>query len=149
MRDWIWLIPLLPFAGTLLNGVLLKDRLSKRAVTWVALGAVGSSLALALASILDYLRSAEYAAAEGFEKVLYLWIPAGPLAIGAEGASSMIDFNIEMGFLLDPLGVYLVGGSDVEAAVLTHGRMWVCRPGMCLMWRAFWRRPYIRPAESR
>jgi NADH-quinone oxidoreductase subunit L len=103
MRDWIWLIPLLPFAGTLLNGVLLKDRLSKRAVTWVALGAVGSSLALALASILDYLRSAEYAAAEGFEKVLYLWIPAGPLAIGAEGASSMIDFNIEMGFLLDPL----------------------------------------------
>ena len=103
MRDWIWLIPLLPFAGTLLNGVLLKDRLSKRAVSWVALSAVGSSLALAVVAILDYLKSAEYAAAEGFERVLYLWIPAGPLAVGTEGSSSTIDFNVEMGFLLDPL----------------------------------------------
>jgi NADH-quinone oxidoreductase subunit L len=103
MRDWIWLIPLLPFAGTLINGVLLKDRLSKRSVSWVALSAVGASLALAVAAILDYVKSAEYAVAEGFEKILYLWIPAGPLTVGTEGASSMIDFNVEMGFLLDPL----------------------------------------------
>ena len=103
MRDLIWLIPLLPFIGTLLNGVLLKDRLSKRATSWVALGSVGASLALAIAAVLDYLRSAEFAAAEGFEKVLYLWIPAGPLETGADGVRGIANFDVEMGFLLDPL----------------------------------------------
>jgi NADH-quinone oxidoreductase subunit L len=103
MRDWIWLIPILPFVGTLLNGVLLKDRLSKKAVNIVALGSVGASFLLAVGAIFDYLRSAEYAAAEGFEKVLYLWLPGGPLDVGAGGRQAVVDINIEMGFLLDPL----------------------------------------------
>jgi NADH-quinone oxidoreductase subunit L len=113
MRDWIWLIPLLPFAGTLINGVLLKDRLSKRSVSWVALSAVGASLALAVAAILDYVKSAEYAVAEGFEKILYLWIPAGPLTVGIDPLSSVMLLVVTfVGFLIHVYSVGYMGKED-------------------------------------
>ena len=101
MREWIWLIPLLPLAGALLNGVVLHGRLSQRAVSWLGCGSVAATLLLALGAIVDYLRSAEYAAHVGFEKIVYLWMPAGAMAVGGEGV--LTDVNLEMGFLLDPL----------------------------------------------
>jgi NADH-quinone oxidoreductase subunit L len=107
MREWIWLIPVLPLLGTLLNGVLLRDRIGSRTVGWIACGSVAASLLVALGAILDYVRSAEYAAGEAFEKVVYLWMPAGGLEAGAEGSTSLVDFNVEMGFLLDPLSAVM------------------------------------------
>ena len=42
MRELLWLIPVLPFLGALLNGVLLRGRIGKRAVAWIACGVVGA-----------------------------------------------------------------------------------------------------------
>ncbi|MDH3255699.1 MAG: hypothetical protein OEM62_11950, partial [Acidobacteriota bacterium] len=108
MMDWIWLIPVLPLLGALVNGVILGGRVSKRTVGWVACGSVGASLLLAVSAVFAFIRSAEYAAGRGFEKVLYLWVPAGPLEIGSHGATTLRDFNVEMGFLLDPLSSVMV-----------------------------------------
>jgi NADH-quinone oxidoreductase subunit L len=107
MREWIWLIPVLPLLGTLLNGVLLRGRISKKAVGWIACGSVAASLALTLLAILDYLRSAEGAAGRAFEKVLYLWVPAGMMELEGEALRELAELNIEMGFLLDPLSAVM------------------------------------------
>ncbi len=119
MTRLLWLIPVLPFVGTLLNGVLLRGRLSKRAVSAVACGTVGLSCLLALAVIGGYLSGPEHAAGEPFEQVLYTWIPANalPAAVSAAGAESA-DLAIEMGFLLDPL-------SAVMLFVVTFVGFWI------------------------
>ncbi len=91
----LWLIPVLPFVGTLANGVLLKGRIGKRAVSWIACGSVAASALLSLAVVGAYLGSAEHAAGEPFEQVLYAWIPAPFL-------------SVEMGFLLDPLAAVML-----------------------------------------
>ena len=78
----LWLIPLLPFLGAFLNGVVLKDRASKPLVTGIAVGSVGLTTVLALFYVIpSYLRSAEYAAGHGFEQVLWVWLPAGALKL--------------------------------------------------------------------
>ena len=48
MHELVWLIPVLPFLGALLNGVVLKGRLGKKAVAWIACGLVGLAALLAL-----------------------------------------------------------------------------------------------------
>jgi NADH-quinone oxidoreductase subunit L len=108
MKDWIWLVPVLPLLGALLNGVVLRNRISKSAVGGVACGSVAASLVVGLLAIVDYLRSAAGAAGVGFEKVLYLWVPAGALEVGAEGTSRLTEFNVEMAFLLDPLSAVML-----------------------------------------
>ncbi len=40
MKELVWLIPVLPLVGAFLNGVVLRNRLSKMGVGWVAFGAV-------------------------------------------------------------------------------------------------------------
>ena len=68
---------------------------------------VGSTKpSIALAAIASYLGSAAYKAGEGFEKVLYAWIPAGMLNL-ADG--SFQNFSVEMGFRLDPLSCVMLG----------------------------------------
>ena len=105
MKSLIWLVPLLPFLGALLNGVVLRGRLSKRGVTNVACGSVLLSLLLGMAAIGSYLGSAEYAAGEAFRKVLYAWIPAGMQGLPG---GAVTDLVFEMGFLLDPLSAVMV-----------------------------------------
>ncbi len=118
MTRLLWLIPALPFLGTLLNGVLLRGRLGKRAVAAVACGAVGLSCLLALAAIGSYLAGPEHAAGEPFEQVLYTWIPASVLPAGEATAGEPGRLTIEMGFLLDPL-------SAVMLFVVTFVGFWI------------------------
>ncbi|MGH9465216.1 MAG: NADH-quinone oxidoreductase subunit L, partial [Thermoanaerobaculia bacterium] len=119
MTRLLWLIPALPFAGTLLNGVLLRGRLGQRAVAAVACGAVGLSCVLALGVIGAYLVGPERAAGEPFEQVLYAWIPASALPAGeATAGAEPGRFAIEMGFLLDPL-------SAVMLFVVTFVGFWI------------------------
>ena len=40
MKELLWLIPVLPLLGGLLNGVLLRNRLPKAGVTVLACGSV-------------------------------------------------------------------------------------------------------------
>ena len=112
----LWLIPILPFLGAFLNGVVLRDRASKSLVTGVAVGSVGLTTALALFYVIpSYLRSAEYAAGQGFEQMLWVWLPAGILKLTS---GAFADFTIDFAFLLDPL-------SAVMLFVVTFVGFWI------------------------
>jgi NADH-quinone oxidoreductase subunit L len=115
MREFLWVVPVLPFLGALLNGFLLRGRLDKRAVAWIACGVVGLAAVLGLLVIADFLGGPEHAANRPFEQDLYVWVPAGPLATAADGVK---DFTVSMGFLLDPL-------SAVMLFVVTFVGFWI------------------------
>ncbi len=112
---WLWLVPMLPFLGALLNGVVLRDRIGKQGVWMVACGSVFASLLVAILAISGYLASDLYDAHQGFEQVLYEWIPAGTMALGD---GTFADWSLEMGFLLDPL-------SCVMLFVVTFVGFWI------------------------
>jgi NADH-quinone oxidoreductase subunit L len=105
MMNWIWLIPTLPLAGALLNGVFLRNRASKPLVTAIACGSVLLSLLLGLGAIVSYLAGGGFSTHQAFEKTLYIWVPGGlsPLADGG-----FANFEVEMGFLLDPLSAVML-----------------------------------------
>ncbi|MEO8503190.1 MAG: NADH-quinone oxidoreductase subunit L [Acidobacteriota bacterium] len=86
----LWLIPLLPFMGAALNGILgPKGR--HGAVTAVGVGAPLLSLLLALGCLWQYATSVNPAP---FQQTLYAWV-AGP-------------FQIDVSFLLDPLSCIML-----------------------------------------
>jgi NADH-quinone oxidoreductase subunit L len=97
--DSLWLVPLLPFLGAALNGVL-GPRVPRAVTTAVALGAPGASLVVALLALWQYRLQAP----TPFEQVAYAWT-AGPLAI-------------DVAFLLDPL-------SAVMTFVVTFVGFWI------------------------
>jgi len=111
----LWLIPLMPFLGAFLNGVVLRDRIGKKGVWIVACGSVLASLLLAVLAISGYLGSEQYAAGEGFEQTLYEWIGSGAMGLND---GTFADLSIEMGFLLDPL-------SCVMLFVVTFVGFWI------------------------
>ncbi len=115
MKEALWLIPLLPFLGVLLNGVLLWKRIPKKVVAIIACSTVGLACLIGIGAVASYMASPEYAAQEPFEQVLYLWIPAGGLQL-TDG--SIVDFNVSLGFLLDPL-------SAVMLLVVTFVGFWI------------------------
>ena len=87
--DLLWLIPLLPFAGSAALAVV-GPRAPKALVNVIGLGAPGASLALALAVLWDYLTRLN---PEPFQQVLYAWT-AGEIAL-------------DVAFLLDPLSAVM------------------------------------------
>ena len=87
MSDWIWLIPVLPFLGAFLNGVVFRNRVSKSGAAWVACGSVGASLLLSLGIIGEFLAGGQKA----IEKIVYLWIPAGELLVGDAGHGALAE----------------------------------------------------------
>src|ERR1044071_835877 len=95
--DLIWLIPLFPAAGFLINGLIGK-RISKTAVGVIASGAVLISFIFAAGAVLQLLQlEPEH---RSYTKVLYEWINAGPAHTRDGG---LANFSVAWGFLLDPL----------------------------------------------
>ncbi len=92
MLNKLWLIPALPFAGFLLNG-LLGARLGKKFVTAVALLASGGAALAGTAAVIQY--HAAYPHGERFVNVVYSWIASGN--IGAD-----------LAFQLDPLSIVML-----------------------------------------
>jgi NADH-quinone oxidoreductase subunit L len=116
MKELLWLIPVLPFVGALLNGVLLRGRISKKAVSAIAVGVIGIAALLSLLIIGDYLGStAGQAHRQPFERDYYAWMPAGPIHTVVGGVR---DFTVSMGFLLDTL-------SCVMLFVVTFVGFWI------------------------
>jgi len=76
MENYIWLIPILPLAGFLING-LLGRQLGKKAVSVIGPGVVGLSLLLA-AWIFFQLP------ADATVKAYYTWIQVGDFAVNAQ-----------------------------------------------------------------
>jgi NADH-quinone oxidoreductase subunit L len=105
MKNLIWLIPVLPFLGALLNGVLLRGRINKRAVAIIACTVTGIAAAMALGIIWDYTHDPAFAGGKPFEHDYYVWMPAGPVHTLAEGVKS---FTIPFGFLIDPLSCVML-----------------------------------------
>jgi NADH-quinone oxidoreductase subunit L len=91
MLENLWLIPLWPLLGSLING-LWRRRLSEPTVGAIACGAVGVSFLCALAAFLALWRLPPERRA--VEVVLYQWVSSG-------------DFQAAMGFLLDPLSAVM------------------------------------------
>ena len=71
---------------------------------------------MALGAVADFLSGSR----EAFETIVYLWIPAGELAVGdaAHGTLDLANLQIPMGFLLDPL-------SSVMLLVVTFVGFWI------------------------
>ena len=92
MLDYIWLIPILPLAGFVINGFLGK-RLPPWLVGLIAFGAVGLSFLVSLLSLVDLLGLPE----DGriYDQFLFAWIPLG-------------DFQVDIAFRLDPLSAVMI-----------------------------------------
>ena len=116
--DLLWLIPVLPFAGAAINGLLAYRRggaagggpPSRAAATAVALGSTGAALLLTGACLWQYLGSGLYPHA--IEKISYTWIAGATLASGASGAAAaggaFDGLQINVAFQLDPLSAVML-----------------------------------------
>jgi NADH-quinone oxidoreductase subunit L len=116
----IWLIPLLPALGALINGLLGK-RMSKRTIDLVACGLVGLAFLLSLAAVLQLTGLPER---ERLFKVdLFTWIPAG---MGELRGGLISPFAINWGFQLDPLAgvmILVVTGIGLLIHIYSTGYM--------------------------
>ena len=91
MFDYVWLIPLFPAIGFLINGFFGR-RYSKTVVSWVACSALGLSF---LTSILIFFELIGRPPAERlFEKVIFDWVVSGNL-------------NTVIGYQIDPLSILM------------------------------------------
>ncbi|HYL10941.1 MAG TPA: NADH-quinone oxidoreductase subunit L [Candidatus Acidoferrales bacterium] len=99
--DHIWLIPLFPLAGAALM-ILLGRRLPNSAVSAVCVGSVFVSLFYAAGAVWQLVAlDPEHRV---FQKILFQWVPAGPMHTSA---GSAVNFVADWGFLLDPLSAVM------------------------------------------
>ncbi|HDL04036.1 MAG TPA: NADH-quinone oxidoreductase subunit L, partial [candidate division Zixibacteria bacterium] len=92
MEQPLYLIPLFPLIGFLLNGLLL-GRLGKKTISFIACTSVGLSFLFGMKFFFDLLSLPE--TARIIENVFFTWIPAG-------------QFHVNVAFLLDPLSAVMV-----------------------------------------
>jgi NADH-quinone oxidoreductase subunit L len=90
--EYFWLIPFLPLAGFLINGIFQKW-LNEKSAGIIASAAVGAALVLAVASFFGLM--ARPADQRVVHHVISSWIEAGR-------------FNAPLAFLLDPLSMVMV-----------------------------------------
>jgi NADH-quinone oxidoreductase subunit L len=92
MERPLYLIPLFPLIGFLLNGLFL-GRINKKLVSSIACGSVGLSFIFGIKYFLDLLSLPENARV--IENIFFTWIPSG-------------QFHANISFLFDPLSAVMV-----------------------------------------
>ncbi len=92
MSEYLFLVPLLPFIGFLINGLLL-GRLPRPVVSFIACASVGLSFVIALLLFFDL--KAMPADMRLIEQTLFTWIPAG-------------SFHANIAYMLDPLSAVMI-----------------------------------------
>ena len=92
MIQYVWLIPVFPLVGFIING-LLGHRLKKSVVGTIGASMVGLSFALTLAIFLEYLKLPVNA--RPVEIPVYTWITSGP-------------FKASVAFRVDPLSLVML-----------------------------------------
>jgi NADH-quinone oxidoreductase subunit L len=92
MMDYVWLIPLLPLIGFLINGLLGKS-LPKGVVGTIGSATVGLSFLITVKIFLEVLKLP--VDARTVEKVVYTWIASGPL-------------KVSVAYLIDPLSLIMM-----------------------------------------
>jgi NADH-quinone oxidoreductase subunit L len=100
MLDYVWLIPLLPALGALIQ-LLFGRKLKNAAVSVISVGLPGVSFLWAVGCFLELLRRPEHT----FLKTVYVWLPAGAFHL-SNGALAQL--NINAGFQLDPLSAVMM-----------------------------------------
>src|SRR5688572_2481708 len=119
--DLIWLIPLFPVAGFIINGLFGK-RMPKTAVGTIAAGAVLISFIFAAGAVYQLSQLPEHE--RSHQVTVYEWINAGP-AVTTVGQET--SFVVDWAFLLDPLSsvmVLVVTGIGFLIHVYSTGYMW-------------------------
>ncbi len=101
MLQLIWLIPLLPLAGVVING-LFGRKLSRQVVCWLAVLAVFAALVISAGAVWELAKLDE--ADRYFAVQVADWMPLGEMEIG--GTTRSLDFS--WGFALDPLSAVLL-----------------------------------------
>ena len=92
MMDYVWLIPLFPFIGFVINGLWGK-RLSKGWVGTIGCLTVGLSFLVTVKIFLEFIQLP--LDARPVEKVVYTWMSAAP-------------FQAQVAFLIDPLSLIMM-----------------------------------------
>jgi NADH-quinone oxidoreductase subunit L len=104
MRDLLWLIPLLPLLGAIVNGLIGNRRgWAHRATSAVALAGSGLAMLAAFVAIFDW------AASVGAHAVhvnrVFTWIPAGP---GLTSDGLLADLTIDFALRIDALSAVML-----------------------------------------
>jgi NADH-quinone oxidoreductase subunit L len=100
--EHIWLIPLLPALGAAAM-FFFGRKVSKRAVSVICVGLVVVAFLMAVACVWQYT---DFAAANNqapFQKSVYTWLGSGSGQGDYGTKTGTAAFNVEAGFLLDPL----------------------------------------------
>ncbi len=92
MIELVWLIPIFPLIGFLING-LLGRRFSEKTIGWIGAGSVGASFLVAVSIFLELLSMDP--GSRSIQKIVYSWIWSG-------------DLNVPIGFLVDPLSIVMI-----------------------------------------
>ncbi len=92
MIELVWLIPIFPLIGFLING-LFGRRFSEKTIGWIGAGSVGASFVVAVSIFLELLNMAP--GTRSVQKIVYSWIWSG-------------DLNVPIGFLVDPLSIVMI-----------------------------------------
>ena len=100
--DLIWIIPLFPAAGFVINGLFGK-RFSKPVINVIACGTVLLAFIFAVGAVGELLGLEETERA--YTRDVFEWINAGEAHTSDE---SLAEFSISWGFLLDPLSAVMV-----------------------------------------
>src|SRR5512136_3098221 len=91
MLEYVWLIPLFPAVGFLINGLFGRP-LGKKVVSWVGPSAIGLSFLTAILIFFELL--AKPAGGRLFEKVIFDWVVSGA-------------FHTVVGYQVDPLSILM------------------------------------------
>ncbi|RLA86109.1 MAG: NADH-quinone oxidoreductase subunit L, partial [Deltaproteobacteria bacterium] len=95
MIEYVWLIPLFPAVGFLINGLISRWwKLPKGFVAWVACSALGLSFLFSLLVFLDLLKLPPEARVAVPDKVLFDWVVSG-------------DLKTVIGYKVDPLSMVM------------------------------------------
>ena len=92
MIDLVWLIPIFPLIGFLINGLFGK-RFPEKVIGWIGALSVGASFLVALSIFMQLLGTDP--ASRSIQKIVYTWILSGEL-------------NVPIGFLVDPLSMVML-----------------------------------------
>ena len=92
MLDYVWLIPLFPLIGVLING-FFGTKLGEKAVGIIGTTAIGLSFLVSLSLFPGLLDLPEHHRI--FEHELFTWIAAG-------------SFSVKVGFQIDPLSMIML-----------------------------------------
>ena len=92
MIDLVWLIPVFPLIGFLINGLFGK-RFPEKAIGWIGALSVGASFVVALSIFMQLL--AMDPGSRSVQEIIYTWILSGEL-------------NVPIGFLVDPLSMVML-----------------------------------------